>query len=283
MHRQSLAKWISDLFGPEIRQISKAGIALVVIPVLACSSSQELESLGRQIDDLQIETLRLQKDTPTKEELARLESSLGSQIETLLQAADDNRSDLADLRLRIEALESKLGETNFELTKLTQLISATNEELQAIRNAAEAAREVAAAPPVPSIDPGSDPRALYDTAYSDYQQGSFDLAILAFRQYLDSFPDTELADNATYWIGECFYLQGTFQKAIEQYDEVLAKWPTSDRTPSALLKKGYAYLELGQRAQGIVQLQNVTCEHGGTDEAHLARQRLSEMGIDVDC
>lgn len=283
LHRQSLVTRLVGFGKPVTRGIFQAGIALAVIPALACSSNQEFQKLGHQIEDLQVHTLRLQKESPTKEELVRLESSLGGQIETLLEAADENRADLADLRERIEALETKLGETNFELTKLNQLISATNEELQAIRNAAEAAREVAKTSPTPSVSADTDPRELYDTAYNDYQQGSFDLAILAFHQYLESFPDNELADNATYWIGECFYLQGRFQQAIEQYDEVLSRFEASDRTPSALLKKGYAYLELGQRAQGIVQLQNVTCEYGGTDEAHLARQRLSEMGIDVDC
>ena len=267
---------------PSVRKLVKAGVALLAVPALACSSNQELEALGAQIEDVQIQVLELQKETPNKDELASLETAVQESAGRLLDASQAQQDDLEALRSRIEALETKLDDTNFQLTKLTQLITVTNEELQAVRNAAEAAREPVVGQP-PAVDPGTDPRVLYDTAYNDYLQGSYDLSILAFRQYLESFPDTDLADNASYWIGECFYRQGKFQKAIDQFDEVLDRYERSDRTPSALLRKGYAYLELNQRAQGIVQLQNVSCEHGGTDEAHLARQRLAEMGIDVDC
>ena len=126
----------------------------------------------------------------------------------------------------------------------------------------------------------TDPQALYDTAYNDYLEGNYD-PILGFHQYAETYRSTELADNAVYWIGECYYRQSKFQKAIEQFDEVLTRFERSDHRPSALLKKGYAYFELGQRAQGVVHLQNVIREYAGTDEAHLANQRLREMGVEL--
>ena len=65
-----------------------------------------------------------------------------------------------------------------------------------------------------------------------------------------------------------------------QFDTVLTAYDRSDKTPSALLKKGYAYLELGQREQGVVQLQSVIRQYPQTDEADLARQRLQTLGVD---
>ena len=130
------------------------------------------------------------------------------------------------------------------------------------------------------MTPTSDPKSLYPTAYNDCLRSNYDLAVLGFRQYLESFPDTELADNASYWIGESYYSQGKYQQAIREYDSILRRYPRSDKLASALLKKGYAYLELGQREQGEVQLQHVIREYPSTDEANLARQRLRELGID---
>jgi tol-pal system protein YbgF len=142
-------------------------------------------------------------------------------------------------------------------------------------------------PPAPSVERapadrsgGSDPQALYNAAYNDYLKGSYDLAMRGFQQYLESFPSTALAANATYWIGECHYRQKRFRQAIEQYDAVLNRYPRSDKTASALLKKGYAHLELGERAQGVVQLQHVLRQYPTSDEANLARQRLREIGAD---
>jgi regulator of sirC expression with transglutaminase-like and TPR domain len=48
----------------------------------------------------------------------------------------------------------------------------------------------------------------------------------------------------------------------------------------ALLKKGYAYIALGEKSQGIVQLQYVVHEHPTSPEAALARQKLKSVGVD---
>ena len=122
---------------------------------------------------------------------------------------------------------------------------------------------------------------LVRSSVSPKQQAPLrDLAMRGFRQYLESFPSTALAANATYWIGECHYRQKRFRQAIEQYDAVLNRYPRSDKTASALLKKGYAHLELGERSQGVVQLQHVLRQFPTSDEANLARQRLREIGVD---
>jgi len=134
-------------------------------------------------------------------------------------------------------------------------------------------------PPLPGG--GSDPKALYDAAYNDYLKGNYDLAQREFGEYLQAFANTPLAPNATYWIGECFYRQRKFRQAIEQFDQVLNRYPKSDKTASALLKKGYAHLELGERAQGIIQLRQVLRQAPSSDEANLARQRLRELGVDA--
>ncbi len=251
---------------------------MLAVSALGCVPTTELDNIQTQLQDIQLQVLQLQKQGPSKSEIADLEVSINEQIQALVRAEANIQSDLKGLSSQIEQLEDKLEDTNFRLAQLSQQIAATNQELQAVRNATEQASARTSSPPA-VVNP-TDPRALYDTAYNDYLQGNFDLAILAFHQYAETYRSTELADNAVYWIGECYYRQSKFQKAIEQFDEVLTRFERSDRIPSALLKKGYAYFELGQRAQGVVHLQNVIREYAGTDEAHLASQRLQEMGIE---
>ncbi len=258
--------------------MASAGVALMAASALGCVSSTDLDSIQTQLQEIQLQVLQLQKQGPSKSELANLEAGIDEQIQALLRAQADVGTDVKALSSQIEQLEDKLEDTNFRLAQLSQQIAATNQELQAIRNATEEARARSTSAPAAVANP-TDPQALYDTAYNDYLQGNFDLAILGFHQYAEAYRSTELADNAVYWIGECYYRQSKFQKAIEQFDEVLTRFERSDHTPSALLKKGYAYFELGQRAQGVVQLQNVIREYAGTDEAHLASQRLQEMGV----
>jgi tol-pal system protein YbgF len=125
-----------------------------------------------------------------------------------------------------------------------------------------------------------DPQNLYNSAYNDYLRGKYDLALRGFEEYLKNFPETELADNAAYWIGECHYRQGYYRQAVDQLEVVLSRYPRSDKAASVLLRKGYALIDLGDSSQGVMQLRQVVLQYPTSDEANLARKRLRELGAD---
>jgi tol-pal system protein YbgF len=129
--------------------------------------------------------------------------------------------------------------------------------------------------------PTGNPVDVYQAAYRDYQRGNFDLAIAGFRDFISQSATSDLADNAAYWIGESLFSQQKYREAIAQFDTVVTQFPRSDKVPGALLKKGFSYLNLNERAQGIVQLQYVVHEHPTASEAALARQRLRQLGIET--
>ncbi|HVT17346.1 MAG TPA: tol-pal system protein YbgF [Thermoanaerobaculia bacterium] len=271
------------------RALSFAGGAALALAAGGCVSTSDIEGLRSQISDVQRQVLQVQKQGSSKEEVSSLEASIGKQMGSLLKTEADMQVKLQDLSAQLEALQAKLEDTNFRLTQLSQQIAATNQELKGFRGArpeSDAAPGAAppAAGPAPSPAAGSnggDPQSLYNAAYSDYTKGSYDLAMRGFQQYVESFPNTPLAANATYWIGECYYRQRRYRQAIEQYDTVINRFLRSDKMASALLKKGYAHLELGERSQGVVQLRHVLRQFPTSDEANLARQRLREIGIDA--
>jgi TolA-binding protein len=90
-----------------------------------------------------------------------------------------------------------------------------------------------------------------------------------------------LTDNALYWIGECYDAQEKTQEALAIFIQVLEDYPTSDKAAAAQLKKGLLYLELGDKGQGVLNLQYVVYEHPGTEEADLARERLQSLGLTI--
>jgi tol-pal system protein YbgF len=255
-----------------------------------CVTPQDIEGLNSQLADIQRQILQAQKQAPSKEEVSNLEASMGRQMEALLKTEADMQVKLQGLSSQIDELQAKLEDTNYRLAQLSQQIAATNQELKTFRNtpapvAAPSSPDEQQPPQQqpPQQDPGSgaDPQTLYNSAYNDYLKGNYDLALREFQEYLDNFPTTDLADNATYWIGECFYRQRRFRQAVDQFDNVLSRYPRSDKVPAATLKKGYAHLELGERSQGVVQLRHVIRTYPNSDEANLARQRLREIGVDA--
>ena len=65
---------------------------------------------------------------------------------------------------------------------------------------------------------GPSPSELFDTAYADYTKGRYALAIQGFQEYLETYPGTDLSDDARYWIGESHYAQKRYQDAIADFD-----------------------------------------------------------------
>lgn len=263
------------------RVLTCSSLAVTALTAGGCVSSTDIDALHDQIAEVQRQATLLQQQGSSKQEVAQLEATIQRQTEALLKAEADMRLDINSLSAQIAQLQDKLEDTNYRLAQVSQQIAATNQDLKASRTAAAPAAGAAG-----EVSPGAtppatvDPEALYQTSYSDYLRGNYDLAMLGFKQYLEAFPDTDLADNAIYWIGECFYRQQKYGEAIGEYDRVLKQYPRSDKTASALLKKGFALLEQGQRKDGISQLQSVVKSFPSSDEANLAKQRLQSLGVD---
>ena len=96
----------------------------------------------------------------------------------------------------------------------------------------------------------------------------------------EKFPRTDLSDDALYWAGECWSAQKKPREAIASFDKLFRTYPQSDKAPAAHLKKGIAHLELGEKAQAMVELNFVVNQFPGSDEAKSARQRLKSLGGD---
>jgi len=257
-----------------------AALAVALVAAAGCGSSQ-LDSMEQQLADIQRQVLQIQKQSSSKDEVAGIQTQAAEQGRNLLKAQADIQLELQSLSSLIEQLEGKLEDTNYRLAQLSQQIAATNQQIKGLHPGDTSPPGAATGPGGPvSGSATADPETLYRTSYNDYLRGNYDLAILGFRQYLESFASTDLADNASYWIGESYYRQKRFQDAIREFDNVVSQYPNSDKVASALLRKGYAYLELGEQSKGVVQLQNVIRRYPKSDEANLARQQLGSLGID---
>lgn len=138
-------------------------------------------------------------------------------------------------------------------------------------SAVPAGADTAAARPLSSEAEG---KRVYDQAYKDLTRGNYSLAILGFREFLRRSPTSDLADNAQYWVGECSYAQRDFGAAIREFLRVPELWPQGDKVPAALLKTGYSYLQLDDRANARTYLNRVVEEFPDSEEAVQAKNKI---------
>ncbi|HEX9150008.1 MAG TPA: tol-pal system protein YbgF [Thermoanaerobaculia bacterium] len=277
---------------------------------VGCVSSDDIQGLHRQMNDIESQIQALERKSSSKEEVARLNESVAGQTQQLLKSNADTGVKLDELSNEIERLQGKLEDTNRRLSQLSQQIAETQGDLLRMRGGSAPAPSGTVLPPgapptSPSTNPSSSrvgepmantqsppatesvvrpaagPAELYDTAYADYTKARYALAIQGFQEYLGTYPNTDLSDNAQYWIGESHYAQKKYRDAIVDFDRLLKDFPKSDKAPAALLKKGYALLELGQKAESVVSLQYVIHEYPSSEEARLARARLKSIGVEA--
>ena len=148
--------------------------------------------------------------------------------------------------------------------------------------AAQLAQENAAAearsPTTKTIVPvASDPAQAYQRAFGLLKSKDFGGAILAFDRFVKNYPNHDLADNAMYWLGECYYGQGEHMLAIQEFRRIPELYPNGNKVPDALLKIGFAYAALGDRQAARRTLKQLVEAFPQNGAARLARIRLGEL------
>lgn len=122
-----------------------------------------------------------------------------------------------------------------------------------------------------------DPQALYDSALKEILNRNAEKALPLFIDFVGRYPKHELTDNAYYWIGECYYSTKKFGLAVENFMVVNEKFPESGKAPDALLKMGYSYVELGDKARAKEILTDLISKYPDSSAADLARKRLNSF------
>ncbi len=125
--------------------------------------------------------------------------------------------------------------------------------------------------------PGGSDRDNYQAAFELLKEQRYEPAAMAFDQFLVTFPDSELADNAQYWLAESHYVTQKFRDALGEFKIVIDKFPRSRKVPDALLKMGYCSYELKRWDAARASLARVQSDYPETTAARLAGQRLKRM------
>jgi tol-pal system protein YbgF len=274
--------------------LSILGLSLLA-PAPAAAANREHEQILADIRMLQEQNQRLQLALVT---LAEALKAVTTKIDESNAAT---RKGFADQKLLsdtvagdLRVLREKLDETNVRLTSLSQDVDWLREIIPQSApmpiapaapndpNAAAAAPGTTppgASPPPPAapVGTGMTPRRLYDTAYADYTAGQWSLAVQGFETYLKTYPKSELADDAQYYVGESYSGDSKFREAVAAYERMIRDYPQSDILPEAWYKVGTAYERLGQPDRARAAYETAVKLFPETDAGRLSKQRLDGL------
>jgi tol-pal system protein YbgF len=259
-------------------------------PAAAANKEQKLmmadiRMLQEQTQQLQLQIAALLEGLKTVS--SRMDVKLDEQSAVSRKAFADQKLLVDTVAGDLRVVREKADETNVRVTSLTQ-------EIEALRQAMPPPGSVTIPAPVPSdaggaVAPvlaapsptpgtlGVSPTRAFDTAWADYTAGQYTLSIQGFETFIKTFPKSDQADDATWYIGESYFGLGRFEQALAAYDRVIADYPGSNQAPLAYYKKGLTLTSLGRTQPAREAFETAVKNYPDSDAGRLARQQLDRL------
>ncbi len=116
--------------------------------------------------------------------------------------------------------------------------------------------------------------ALYEAGTKAFGSKRYRDGIKIFDELVTAYPKHNLAGNAYFWQGECYFQLGDYARAALAYNNVLEKFPGSAKYQSSMLKQGMALYSAGKKDGGKVRLNELIAKYPKSAEAERARKFL---------
>lgn len=127
----------------------------------------------------------------------------------------------------------------------------------------------------PGADPGKETQD-YEAALNQFKAGKYKEAAAGFGAFVQKYPDSSLAPNAQYWLGNAWYAQRDCKRAIEAQSVVTTRYADSPKAPDAWLAISTCQQEMGNPTGAKRSLETVLAKYPGTPAADTARERLKK-------
>jgi tol-pal system protein YbgF len=267
-----------------------ACLAVVSPQPASAGTKEQLIQLQTTVQMLQDNMARMQqsfdermgvmKDLVTQQtdNVNRMSTAIDHLQKTLQQQTGDATAKVDQVSGQVQSLHDSVDELKARLSQVSTQLRDMQAAQQNITNSpgAQPATTPGSTGPAANAPP---PDFLYNQGLGDFNAGKNDLAAQEFAQFLQAYPNNDLAGNAQFYLGEIDYRRNNFQAAIQDYNKVLDQYSGGNKGAAAQLKKGFALLELGQKDDGVKELRSLIARYPKSPEALQAKERLSKLGV----
>ena len=126
------------------------------------------------------------------------------------------------------------------------------------------------------ILPDVEPNKQYEFSTNLLKVGDYNTAERAFKEFVVSNPEHDLAGNAQYWYAETFRIRQLYTDAASAYLEGYQKYPKSEKAPINLLKLGVSLVQIGEKDQGCLMITGVQKQYPKANQSVLQKAIYEE-------
>ncbi len=245
---------------------------------------EKLLGIDRQDAERQkSETAQTQSSTAKQEKsddlINLLEVDEGKKKATVDNSAPDIDKRLVRLQKQVERLQKELRRKDLEIADLKAKLLAA-QSASASQSVGTSERQSGGFYSTPTSATGSFSMADYEAQYKHglelFHQRKYREALSVFEKLLATDTSNDLADNAQYWIGECYYAMGRYKEAIIAFEKVFT-FKFSNKNDYAQFKIGQCYYQLGDRERARREFQELLDNYPNSELAARAREYLAQL------
>jgi tol-pal system protein YbgF len=246
----------------------------VLVGVSGCVTKGDVQQVQDDIALFKAETSR--RDSARAAQLTqviqmqqRVMDSLTNSRRAVGQLRGDLAGDLYNIQQQLVQLQELTGQSQQRLRELRTQLEARGEQMSSTTTPAD----TAAAPSQAAASADQ----MYEASLAQLRRGSSSTARQGLREMLRTYPTSERAGDALYFIGQSFAAENPDSAAV-YYEQVVQKHPSSSRAASALYNLGLVAERRKETRKARETYQRVVQKYPQSDEAALARDRLKALG-----
>jgi len=234
--------------------------------------TNKFEEINFKLDKLSNRMSKVQADNQIR--FQDLETTLSSDdaIKKITKKTNDNQSEV----LPGGSQPQDLGSISYKDSTTND----TSQQTQSIDTTASIVTETFQAEE--KILPNESPDKQYQFATSFLKVGDYTTAERAFREFVNTNPEHDLAGNAQYWYAETFRIRQLYTDAASAYLEGYQKYPKGEKAPINLLKLGVSMVQIGEKDQGCKMINGVEKQYPKANQSVIQKAKYESQKFECN-
>ena len=234
--------------------------------------TNRFEEINFKLDKLSNRLSKVQADNQVR--FQDLENSLMSEDGVkITKKVEDNKKDKI---LPGSSQPQDLGSISYKDTNTNE----TSQQTQSIDTTATIVTETFQSEE--KILPNESPEKQYEFATSFLKVGDYSTAERAFREFVQTNPEHDLAGNAQYWYAETFRIRQLYTDAASAYLEGYQKYPKGEKAPVNLLKLGVSMVQIGEKDQGCKMINGVEKQYPNANQSVIQKAKYESQKFECN-
>ncbi|MDA8612461.1 tol-pal system protein YbgF [Candidatus Pelagibacter bacterium] len=228
--------------------------------------TNKFEEINFKLDKLSNRLSKIQADNQIR--FQDIESSISSG-ESTIQLSSKPKTDVTKSEILPGSSQPQdLGTISYKDTETSE----TSQKIQSVDTTATVVTETFQAEEK-ILPQDLSPEKQYEFATSFLKVGDYSTAERAFREFVLSNTEHELAGSAQYWYAETFRIRQLYTDAASAYLEGYQKYPKGTKAPINLLKLGVSMVQIGEKDQGCKMINGVELQYPKANQSVIQKAK----------